>query len=86
MPHIMPHIVSCPWEKSDRLLGNLISGDYFGDLSLNGGAPQQVTAQSVTPCRLYQWPSQVLVDLAERHPDIVQSLHWAEVVQRPHEA
>jgi hypothetical protein len=50
----------------DRRVGDLRSGDYFGEVGLLQKIPRTATVRTVIPCRLYRVPGQEFLDIVSQ--------------------
>jgi len=50
----------------DRRVGDLGSGDYFGEVGLLQKIPRTATVRTVIPCRLYRVPGQEFLDIVSQ--------------------
>ena len=50
----------------DRRVGDLGSGDYFGEVGLLHKIPRTATVRTVIPCRLFRVPGQEFLDIVSQ--------------------
>jgi hypothetical protein len=50
-------------DGSDREVGHLASGDYFGEVGLLHRIPRTATVRTAVPCHLYRVPGQEFLDI-----------------------
>lgn len=61
-------------EKHSLVVGKLLAGDYFGEMSLLTDEPRAATVTSVTETVLYQIRRQHIHDLVHNRPEIAESM------------
>ncbi|OQW93900.1 MAG: hypothetical protein BWK79_08715 [Beggiatoa sp. IS2] len=61
-------------DGSQRILGNLKEGDFFGEMALLTGRPRSATVVTTTDCKILELSKRQLTDLMQKYPRIEQML------------
>lgn len=61
-------------DGSQRVLGNLKEGDFFGEMALLTGRPRSATVVTTTDCKILELSKRQLTELMQKYPRIEQML------------
>lgn len=62
------------FDRRNREISRLASGDFFGEISLLTGAPRTATVVASTECDLLELDRSAVAAIAERHPEVRQTI------------
>lgn len=62
------------FDRRDREISRLGSGDFFGEISLLTGAPRTATVVAATECDLLELDRSAVAAISERHPEVRQTI------------